>query len=248
MPETGTFSIAAQVAWLNVGYEVISDAFILPLAYILGRVSSNTSRFNERFSGAFLALIVVYSICTSFVLLYAPELVVAMKQQQALYEKTVEYIRLEAIAIFISSCYGLISLALVLYNRHKALYLLLLIQTLFTIACDTVFVSQYSFSIKLGVNGMAITNIIVSLAMMVIGYNALSKSGIRLSLRDLDFGKLNWFREWFKVGTKSGLESLVRNIAFIIMILQMINELNHAGTFWIANGFIWGWLLLPVLS
>ena len=32
------------------------------------------------------------------------------------------------------------------------------------------------------------------------------------------------------------------------MILRLMNEVNEAGLFWVANSFIWGWLLLPVLS
>ena len=40
----------------------------------------------------------------------------------------------------------------------------------------------------------------------------------------------------------------MRNIAFVIMILKMANEIGEQGTFWITNGFIWGWLLLPILA
>lgn len=37
IPDTWAFSIAAQVAWLNVGYEVINEAMLIPLAYVLAR-------------------------------------------------------------------------------------------------------------------------------------------------------------------------------------------------------------------
>jgi hypothetical protein len=32
------------------------------------------------------------------------------------------------------------------------------------------------------------------------------------------------------------------------MILRLVNVVQEPGTFWIANSFIWGWMLLPVLS
>jgi hypothetical protein len=32
------------------------------------------------------------------------------------------------------------------------------------------------------------------------------------------------------------------------MILKLMNEVDEAGLFWVTNSFIWGWLLLPVLS
>ena len=58
---------------------------------------------------------------------------------------------------------------------------------------------------------------------------------------------ISW-RKWLRVSVLSGAESGVRNIAFVIMILKMANEIGEQGTFWITNGFIWGWLLLPILA
>lgn len=30
------------------------------------------------------------------------------------------------------------------------------------------------------------------------------------------------------------------------MIVRMINVVNEQGTYWVANNFIWGWMLLPI--
>ena len=53
-------------------------------------------------------------------------------------------------------------------------------------------------------------------------------------------------KELLKIGGISGVESLVRNFAYIIMISRMVNVVNEQGTYWVANNFIWGWLLLPI--
>lgn len=34
----------------------------------------------------------------------------------------------------------------------------------------------------------------------------------------------------------------------MLMISRMINVVGEQGTYWVANNFIWGWLLLPVLQ
>ena len=57
-----------------------------------------------------------------------------------------------------------------------------------------------------------------------------------------------WTGELAKVGGISGLESLVRNVAYMVMIARMVNVVGEQGTYWVANNFIWGWLLLPVLQ
>ena len=34
----------------------------------------------------------------------------------------------------------------------------------------------------------------------------------------------------------------------MVMISRMVNVVGEQGTYWVANNFIWGWLLLPVLQ
>ncbi|MGL1461488.1 MATE family Na+-driven efflux transporter [Vibrio parahaemolyticus] len=248
MPDSWAFSIAAQVAWLNIGYEVINEALLLPLAFILGQVIMTKETFQRRAVLSLGMVILVYAIVTVFVLAFTPQLVSAMQQQENLFAQTIEYIRLESIAIFVSSAYLFFNLVLVLHNKQKALYSLLAIQTLLTIICDTLLVSQLPSSLQLGVKGIAITNIVINTVLVVVSHKLLSLNGFTLDLRTITFTKAEWLKEWLKIGTRSGLESFVRNTAFVVMILQLMNQLQQAGTFWVANGFVWGWLLLPVLT
>ncbi len=99
IPSSWTFSIAAQVAWLNVGYEVLSEALLIPLAFVLGKAISNQKKFAHRASVALRVTFLSYFCVTVGVLWFAPELIQAMKQQPELYLKTTKYIRLESIAI-----------------------------------------------------------------------------------------------------------------------------------------------------
>lgn len=72
------------------------------------------------------------------------------------------------------------------------------------------------------------------------------KEDIRLFTREKwDFA---WLKEWFKVGKFSGLESLLRNLVFMVMVVRMVNLVSEQGNYWIANNFIWQWLLLPSLA
>ncbi|MEC6816720.1 MATE family Na+-driven efflux transporter [Photobacterium toruni] len=248
LPNSWTFSIAAQVAWLNVGYEVLSEALLVPLAFILGQVISDNRQFRQRASVSLLTTIVCYVILTGIVLAVTPQLVGAMQQQAELLNRTVDYIRLESVAILLSSVYAFLSLVLVLKNEKKALCALLIAQMVMTILCDSALVSQFSFSMQLGVNGIAVSNIIVNSVIAIIALLYLSKSGVSLKFNISEFNHRGWLKEWAIIGWKSGLESFVRNTAFIVMILQLVNQVQQSGTYWVANQFIWGWLLLPVLT
>jgi len=71
-----------------------------------------------------------------------------------------------------------------------------------------------------------------------LGYNVFGKSKLSFA----------WMKAFLKIGGVSGLESLVRNVAYILMVSRMVNMVGEQGTYWVANNFIWGWLLLPVLQ
>ena len=45
LPGEYSFSIAGQLSWVNLLYEIISEAIILPLFYFIGQVISNKKEF-----------------------------------------------------------------------------------------------------------------------------------------------------------------------------------------------------------
>ena len=57
---------------------------------------------------------------------------------------------------------------LVTIKKDKNVYIILLFQLILTIIFDMFFVSNLSFSLKLGVNGIAITNIIINVMLLIV--------------------------------------------------------------------------------
>ncbi|MEZ8205805.1 MATE family Na+-driven efflux transporter [Vibrio splendidus] len=243
-----TYSIAAQVAWLNVGYEVLHEALFIPLAFVFGKVVSDNRKFQKRVSLGLKIIVFSYLLVTAVVLWFTPIFVTAMQQEKELFTTTIQYIRLESLAILLSSVYAFLSLVLVLKNQKKTLYKLLVVQMILTILCDALLVSQLPISFELGVHGIAFSNIIVNLILAAVAIIYLIRLGVPLKFGQSNRNQNIWLKEWVVIGWKSGLESFVRNAAFIVMILQLVNQVQQAGTFWVANQFIWGWLLLPVLA
>ena len=136
--------------------------------------------------------------------------------------------------------------ALVTVDRSKYLYILTGAKLILCLISDTLLVSNLPISENLGVNGIGYSNIIVNSILFGVSLVFLSKEKIRIFTKSrLNFA---WINEFFKVGGISGLESFVRNIAYMQMISRMVNMVGEQGTYWVANNFIWGWLLLPVLQ
>ena len=65
-----------------------------------------------------------------------------------------------------------------------------------------------------------------------------------MTVVDWDF---SWLKTWTRIGFFSGLESFIKNAVYLVVVLRAMNVLNEQGSYWVANTFIWSWLLLPIL-
>ena len=247
IPQVWGFNIASQVAWLNIIYEVISEGLLLPLYYVIALSINNEKEFHARLRRAFEIFVFIYIFISLAVFIYADHLVAFLSQSEELVPQTIRYIRLETIAILVSSSYMFTLVVFILKDQQRKILYLLFTQMVLTIFFDALFVSKLSYSLNLGVDGVAYTNIIVNGFLVLLSFYFLSKTGINLLKGDKS-NDITWLKEWGKVFILSFSESLVRNMAFVFMILKMINVVQQQGTFWVTNQFIWGWLLLPILA
>jgi len=246
IPDSWSVSIVAQSMWLHLSYEVVQEALLLPLYFLFGQVIRDLPSLRERVSRAFLVAFSAYVLLTIIVLLGADQLTSLMAQQTELQSLTARYIRLEAIAMLTGVFNDICVVVLVALGMTRLVLLLVMLRTGFTIVFDTFFVGQFSWSLDLGVTGVALTNIVVGAAILVPSLFMLAR--LQVITMPRGSGREEWMRSWFRIALGSGLESGVRNLAFSLMILRLVNEVQEAGVFWVTNGFIWGWLLLPVLT
>ncbi|MBQ7973167.1 MAG: multidrug transporter [Lachnospiraceae bacterium] len=246
LPGEWSYSIAGQLSWINLLYEIMNEAIILPLFYFIGKVKDDKEEFSNRVrTGMFIAF-VVYIILSAFVIIFANPLLRLMATDISIIKASSSYIRIESVAHIFSILSQFVLVALVTVNKSKYLYLLTVLRLVVSLLTDIFLVSELPVSAKLGVNGIGYSNIIVNVILLVISLAFLSREGIRIwSNTKSDF---KWTKEFLQIGAVSGAESLVRNVAYMVMIARMVNVVGEQGTYWVANNFIWGWLLLPVLQ
>ena len=246
LPGEWSFSIAGQLSWVNLFYEIINEAIILPLFYFIGKVVTNKKEFTNRVKTGLLMSFGIYLILSAVIVCFAEPLLSFMATDKAIIDASATYIRIESVAnvFLILSQFALV--ALVTINKSRYIYTLTLARLVLSLACDTFLVSSLPFSLNLGVNGIAYSNIIVNILLLIASLLLLAKENINIfSKIKLDF---SWTKEFVKIGGISGVESLVRNVAYMLMVSRMVNVVGEQGTYWVANNFIWGWLLLPVLQ
>lgn len=246
LPSDWGFNIASQISWVNLAYEVLQEGLILPLFFLIGQVIAQKDQVENRIRTGLFVVGIAYGTIALFLWIFVEPLSIFMSQKAELIPATIEYIRLETIASFFSILSQFLILVLISIKKESILLITLGVQMVLTIICDVFLVSTLAISAQLGVNGIAISNIIVNIVVLCLVVILLTKQGYRV----LGGGtwSFEWLKDWLKVGGFSGLESFVRNLAFILMVIRMVNMVGEQGTFWTANSFIWNWLLLPVIQ
>lgn len=246
LPGEYSFSIAGQLSWVNLLYEILSEAIILPLFYFVGKVKYDKKEFTNRLKTGMLITLAVYTILSTIVVIFAKPLLNLMAIDQNIIEASASYIRIESIANIFFVLVQFVLVALVTVNKSKYLYYLTGAKLLMCLVLDTFLVSTLPISLNLGVNGIGYSNIIVNALLLAVSIILLYKEEIKIFEKTkISFA---WTKEFIKIGAISGIESFVRNVAYMVMIARMVNVVGEQGTYWVANNFIWGWLLLPVLQ
>ena len=246
LPGEYSFSIAGQLSWVNLLYEILSEAIVLPLFFFIGKILTNKDEFANRMRTGLLVSVSAYAILSIIIIAFAKPLLSLMAADKAIINASATYIRIESVASIFSLAFNFIMVGMVTLGKEKYVYVLTAVKLALCLLVDTFMVSTLPISLNLGVNGIAFSNIIVNVILVVMAIVLLSKEGIVLFKKaKLSFA---WMKDFLKVGGISGLESLVRNVAYMLMIARMVNMVGEQGTYWVANNFIWGWLLLPVLQ
>ena len=246
IPSEWAYSIAGQLSWINLIYEIFNEAIILPLFFFVGKVVSDKEEFTNRVKTGLLISLGIYSLLAIIIMFFAEPLLLLMATSPEIIKESAEYIRIEGVANIFGILFSFVSVALVTNGKARSVYILTGTRLVLCLVLDTFLISTLPFSLNLGVNGIGISNILVNALLFVVAIIILSKQGCNIFSR----GKLSfkWTKDFYKIGGISGLESFVRNIAYMLMVSRMVNMVGEQGTYWVANNFIWGWMLLPIIQ
>lgn len=246
LPGEWAFSIAGQLSWINLLYEILNEAIILPLYFFMGKVISDKAEYTNRIKTGLLISFCIYAVFSVSICIFANPLLSVMATNKDIIVESIAYIRIESIANIFILLSNFLLICLISLGKSKYVYLLTFAKLVLSIVFDVFLVSSLKISANLGVNGIGYSNIIVNIILFVISVTLLSKEKICIFQNEkLSF---SWTKQFIQIGGISGLESFVRNFAYIIMISRMVNVVNEQGTYWVANNFIWGWLLLPIIQ
>ena len=222
-------NILGQMEWFDLIDEIITTMLIVPLYSVLKPHKSDAYKVG-------LAFIISFLIYTAFTVLIASKVSTISKFMQA--EYATSYLFLQSFSMLIQFITTFMILILTLNSDNTKINILIISKLIFLIMFDYIFINKFN---SIGASYSEITaNTILALVSLIL---IIKNKYIIIGNTNKDF-----ISEWVKTGIPVGIQIFLDNFIYAIMIVRMVNAVKESGNYWVANNFIWGWLLVPVLS
>ncbi len=232
---TEGLGIAGHIEWFDLINETIQAFLIVPLFALFNQCAQDKGEFKERIFQSFLIANIIYILFSVIVLIYCNHLVSTMALDYV-YEVT-GYLRLETIGFIIANIVGFVNVLFVVLEKPLYIYAMIVLKTICTMIGDLYLIPKF------GVNGVAYSNIIVSLICVVLCFFVIYKEKlIAVSFRfDPSF-----LKDYLFIGLFSGSQILLDNLIYFAIVCKMVNAVAEQGNYWTANNIIWGLMLVPI--
>lgn len=234
----GTLDIIGQMEWFDLINETICAFLIVPMYSVLSKAKTKEN-FNKvvfKLGIIVVGLYFLFSIGTFF---YGLRLVSFMNPSEIDVGSAYGYLSLETIAFMIGIVFSYVNVVFIVIDKSRYMYAFLVAQICLSLLGD------FALIPAIGVNGVAISNIISNLIMALVGVAML------VYIKQLKPGKFTkedipHLKDWGRVGLFAGGQQFLDNIIYALMIVRMVNAVSESGNYWVSNNFIWGWLLIPI--
>ena len=157
------YSIAGQLSWVSLIFEVISETIILPLYFFIGQQKDNCGELINHVRTGLLMTFGVYAFLAVTLSLTAEPLLNLMAADKDIISESAVSIITYRIFCYDFFNHGKLYFCSAGHDRQrKILYIFMGIRLVLSVASDIFLVSSFTCSARLGVNGIGISNILVN--------------------------------------------------------------------------------------
>lgn len=219
-------NIMGQLEWFDLIDEILVTALTVPLYFLL-KPDKNAGKN----MAAFLISLGIYGAFTVIIMARISTIAEFMQASNA-----VPYLFMQALSMLSGFVGTFMVMIYTLNSDDKLVRQTLVCKLILQVFADYFFISAFKDV------GAAYAEIVVNVfvGLIVVGL-AYKKGYLKFQKTDKQF-----LVDWSKIGAFSGIQIFLDNFIYAIMICKMVNAVSESGNYWIANNFIWGWLLVPV--
>ena len=237
IPDTDGLGIAGHIEWFDLVNETVQAFLVVPLYHLLGAVKDSRASLKGRVYESFIVSTVLYAVLIAAAFLSCSGIVRMMTGGSD--ARVIRYLRLESAGFVLGHVSGFAAVVFVVVGKPWYIIALTAGKAVMTVFSDLVLIPAF------GVDGVAYSNIIVNAAAGIICLALIEFREFRGVAPAKPSG---WMTCWIRIGLFSGAQILLDNLIYAMIVCRMVNDVEAQGDYWVANNFIWGCLLVPVLA
>ena len=234
----GALDIVGQMEWFDLIDETICAFLIVPMYSVLSKAYKKEN-FNKVVFKLGLIVVGLYSVFSIAVFFTGIGMVGFMNPNEIDVGAAYRYLSLETVAFMVGIIFSYASVVFLVIDKSRYMYAFLVAKILLALLSDFLLIPN------MGIDGIAVSNIIANTIMGALAVVML------IYIKQLRPGKfvkedISYFKDWGRIGLFAGGQQFLDNIIYALMIVRMVNAVSESGNYWVANNFIWGWLLIPI--
>lgn len=234
----GALDIVGQMEWFDLIDETICAFLIVPMYSVLSKAHKRED-FNKVVFKLGIIIVGLYALFSLGIFFYGIHLVSYMNPAEIDISAAYRYLSLETIAFMIGIIFSYANVVFLVIDKSRYMYAFLVAKILLALLSD------FALIPGMGIDGIAVSNIIAN---TIMGALAITMLVLIKQLRPGKFNKddIPHLKDWGRIGLFAGGQQFLDNIIYALMIVRMVNAVSESGNYWVANNFIWGWLLIPI--
>lgn len=234
----GALDIIGQMEWFDLIDETICAFLIVPMYSVLSKAykKENFNKVVFKLGIIVVGLYALFSIGTFF---WGVGMINYMNPNEIDVAAAYRYLSLETIAFMVGIVFSYACVVFLVIDKSRYMYAFLVAKILLALLSD------FALIPSMGIDGIAVSNIIAN---SIMGVLAVVLLVVIKQIRPGKFTKedLPHLKDWGRVGLFAGGQQFIDNIVYALMICKLVNAVSESGNYWVANNFIWGWLLIPI--
>lgn len=250
IPDTGALATVAQWGFVELLLEVVQETFVLGIFFFVGRSLHGRGNPGESMRTAFTILFLAAIMISVTLFAFSSLFVEIIGTPESIQASTSSFLKVKTIAIPVTLLTAAAVIMVETANRKRILFATAVLSVGYRVLADSLFYGGYSFSLDMGVMGVAWSDALSSVALLATTLYFLRPMLSENLQSWRSFFTLKDWRTYLGVSTGSGADSLVRNVAYFFLIVRLLNLLGEDSIsgYYLAMHILWGFLLVPILA
>ena len=251
LPDPGSLAIVSQWQFVELVVEIFQEATVLAIFFFIGsQIRSGTAVQLDRAKSVLTFIFLASLVFSAGVFLFRDGFITLIGTSPEIQGQTRGFLGISIFSIPFTLLAAAIVVLFEALGLRALIFVMAIVNILLRFALDSIFFGGHGFSLEADVQGVAWATLLSSVGLFLVGFLLLLRAKeVRLSeLKTLP--SFTDMRQYLRVGLGSGLDSLVRNIAYFFMIIRIVNTIGPAeiGGYYLTIQILWGFMLVPVLA